>query len=297
MPHRILVLRLRLPKSWTWWRVAAALALVVAGMVAALDAWLDILHIALRDEEASHIFLVPIVAAYLVWVRRLRLRHVRATNLWLGPMLVLAGWALHYVGDARLWQSVWHLGAIVIAVGCFVTAAGSQVLRQLLPAFLVLVFLIPVPQRVRQRIAIPMQNATARVTQGVFELANVDVTRSGNLLTINGTPVAIAEACNGLRMVFALVLVCYAFAFGNPLRSYVRVLLLVASPIAAIFCNVVRLVPTVYVYGHHSSWLAEHFHTFGGWVMLFAAFLMLMGILRTLRWALIPVYRFTLAYD
>jgi len=291
------VLTLRMPKGWTAWRLTGGIALAAAGVLVTLDAWLDILHIALRDEEASHVFLVPIVAAYLVWVRRRRLRHVQAANTWLGPLVVLIGWMLYYVGDARLWQSVWHLGAIVVAVGCFLTAAGSLVLRQLLPAFLVLVFLIPVPGRVRQRIAIPMQNTTAKITEGVFSLADVDVTRSGNLLRINGQNVAIAEACNGLRMVFALMLVCYAFAFGNPLRPYARILLLAASPLAAIFCNVVRLLPTVWVYGNHSNSMAEHFHNIGGWVMLFVAFLMLMGVLRLLRWALIPVYLHTLAYD
>jgi exosortase len=287
----------RVRHGWSWMLILGGCALTAAGVLATFDAWADIFHIASRDEEASHVFLVPIVAAYLVWVRRRRLRHVRPVGLWIGPAIVLLGWVMYRVGDTRLWQSVWQAGAICVAVGCLLTAFGSQVLRQLMPAFLVLVFLIPVPGRVRQRIAIPMQNATARVTQTVFDLAEVPVTRTGNLLTMNGVPVAIAEACNGLRMVFALTLVCYAFAFGTPLRMYAQLMILAASPLAAILCNVIRLVPTVYVYGYYSSAVAEAFHTFGGWVMLFVAFLMLMGILRLLRWALIPVYQFTLAYD
>lgn len=278
-------------------RLIAGLVFALVGMLAASDAWLDILRIARRDEESSHVFLVPIVAAYLVWVRWKRLRHLSPAGAWLGPAMVALGWAAYFLGDTKLWQSVWHAGAILIAIGCFVTAMGSRIIKHLFPAFLVLVFLIPVPGRVRQRIAIPMQNATARATQAVFEVADVQITRSGNLLSINGVDVAIAEACNGLRMVFALVLVCYAFAFGNPLRIHARLLILIASPFAAILCNVIRLVPTVYVYGNYSNRVAEDFHTISGWVMLFVAFFLLMGIIRSLRWALIPVYRFTLAYD
>jgi exosortase len=262
-----------------------------------IEAWRDIWHIAMRDEEASHVFLVPIVVPYLVWVRRLRLRHVRPVGLWMGPVLVATGWYLFDMGDAKLWQSVWHFGAILITVGCLLSVVGTQVLRALVPAFLVLVFLIPVPGRLRQRIALPMQNATARVTEAVFELADVPITRNGNMLRINGVDVAIAEACNGLRMVFALVLVCYAFAFGNPLRPYAQLLILAMSPLAAIVCNVLRLIPTVYIYGYYSAGVGDTFHAASGWVMLFVAFFMLMGILRLLRWALIPVYRFTLAYD
>lgn len=290
-------MKFRLRNGWSLLRLAGAALLVALGVAVAWDAWRDIYHIASRDEEASHIFLVPVVAAYLIWVRRRRLRHMPATSSWLGPALVLSGWLLLNWGEQRLWQSVFHLGAILIVVGCLVTAIGSRILREFAPAFLVLVFLIPVPGRFRQRVAMPMQNATAQVTEGLFDVLGIEVTRSGNLLRCNGVDVAIAEACNGLRMVFALGLVCYAFAFGNPLRPYARFLVLAASPLAAIVCNVIRLIPTVYVYGYYPNHVADQFHALSGWVMLFVAFFLLMGILRTLRWAMIPVYRFTLAYD
>ena len=97
--------------------------------------------------------------------------------------------------------------------------------------------------------AIKMETATAEVTQQVFETIGLPVERSGNLLTYNGVPVTIAEACNGLRMVFALVLVSYAFAFTNPLRGSVRLLIVLLSPVSAILCNVIRLVPTVWLFG------------------------------------------------
>jgi exosortase len=289
--------RSRVQSNWSVRVLLDGAALACLGVLATLPAWRDIWQIAARDEEASHVFLVPIVFLWLIWVRRQRLRHIPRVGQWIGPSMLLLGWVSYNVGDANLWQSVWHGGAILIVVGCALTIWGSRLLKQMLPAFLALLFLIPVPGRVRQRVAIPMQNATARVTADVFELAGVPLDRSGNLLTLNGQSVAVAEACNGLRMVFALTLVCYGFAFSNPLRFHARLLILAASPIAAIICNVVRLVPTVYIYGNYPEHTAEAFHSLSGWVMLFLAFFLLLGILRVLRWALIPVYRFTLAYD
>jgi exosortase len=290
-------MRFRFRNNWTLERLIGAITLTLLGIAVGIEAWKDIWHIASRDEESSHVFLVPIVVAFLVWVRMGRWRHIRPGGYWIGPLLVALGWAFYDVGDAQLWQSVWHFGAICVMVGCLLTALGTQVLRQFLPAFLVLVFLIPVPGRVRQKIAIPMQNATARATEEAFTLIGIEIERQGSQLTINGHDVAIAEACNGLRMVFALTLVCYAFAFGSPLRWYARLLIMAATPFAAILCNVIRLVPTVYVYGYYSSGFADDFHVVSGWAMLFVAFFMLMGTLRVLRWALIPVYQFTLAYD
>ena len=84
-------------------------------------------------------------------------------------------------------------------------------------------------------------------------------TRSSNQLTINGVPVHIIEACNGLRMVFALILVSYAFSYGLPLRNSVRFLVLLASPLVAILCNVLRTVPLVWLYGNKSRLIADSF--------------------------------------
>jgi exosortase/archaeosortase family protein len=68
-----------------------------------------------------------------------------------------------------------------------------------------------------------------------------------------------------------------------PMRRGVRFLLLVCSPIVAIGSNVVRLVPTVYMFGHYSLDTAERFHNISGWVMTIVAFLFLMGLTEFFR--------------
>ena len=269
-----------------------ALAIITAGVGAwiTLDAWSDIYRIAMRDEESSHIFLVPIVAGALVWIRRGRWRQCKAVGTWVGPLIVLLGWLLYSYSDMKLIQSGWHAGAIMIVIGCLLSVIGTDVLFKFLPAFMVLVFLIPVPAMLRQQISLPLQTATASVTEVILSVIGLEIQRAGNVLSINGTEVAIAEACNGLRMVFALTLVSYAFAFSTPLRAYVRALILLASPISAIVCNVIRLIPTVWLYGFYPNNVADNFHDISGWFMLPIAFLSLMAIVSVLRWALVPVH-------
>jgi exosortase/archaeosortase family protein len=123
----------------------------------------------------------------------------------------------------------------------------------------------------------------------------MEVQRHANLLTVNGHEVTIVEACNGMRMVFTLFLACYVFAFVTPLRGYVRAIVLALSPLVAVVANVIRLVPTVWMFGHAPKGVAQDFHTASGWFMLVVAFLGLMGIVKLLRWAMVPVAQFTLA--
>jgi exosortase len=282
-------------ERWTRWHVIGAILLAALGVFVTRAAWADIFEFAAKNEEHSHIFIVPLVAAWLVWVRNARFRYTRPGGMVVGPIIVLFGWVVSSYGFYNGIQSLWHGGAVLIVLGCIVSVVGKNVLFRFFPAVAVLVFLVPVPGRIRQSIAQPLQNSLAKVTQQSLELIGIATDRSGNLLSINGQPVAIAEACNGMRMVFALILVTYAFAFGLPLRNSVRFLLILASPVAAILANTIRMLPTVYLYGYTSKELGDLFHEYSGWIMLPVAFLMLYGIIRTLRWAMIPVTRYTLA--
>jgi len=276
--------------------MAVAALLMTLGVVATLGAWRDIFHIAMNDEEHSHILLVPLVAAWLLWVRRQRLRKYAPQATWVGPVFVAAGWLLNRIGDDHSIQSFWHFGAIVVVVGCFLSVAGGALLTRLLPVFASLCFMVPVPGRVRQAVALPLQAATARVTQSVLETMGVAVERSGNVLRIAQKDVEVAQPCNGLRMVFALFMVSFLVAYSSPLRNRVRVLVLLASPVAAIAFNVLRLAPTVWAFGALSPDIASSVHEIGGWAMLPCMFLTMLGTLRVLRWAQIPVMRFTLAH-
>lgn len=280
---------------WTMTHVIAATTMAALGVAATWAAWADIYHIAVTDEESSHIFLVPIVALWMLWARRVRFRYCKPTATFLGPVIAAIGWALGSYGFYHGIQSLWHGGAVLVVLGCIISVLGKHAILRFLPVVAVLFFLVPVPGEVRLRIALPLQTWTARVEQTLFQVMGTDVQRAGNRLTINGIDVNIIEACNGLRMVFALILVSYAFSFGLPLRNRVRFLILLASPFAAILCNLIRIMPTVWLYGNAPRGVARAFHDYSGWLMLPIALLMLLGIIRLLRWAMIPVMRYTLA--
>lgn len=268
----------------------SALAVLVAS-----DAWADIVRIAHRDEESSHILLVPPAILWILLVRRESLRNCRPVGQWIGPLFIALGWFLWSLGVDRDIQAFWHGGAVTMFAGALLTVLGADVLVRFWPAFCVLVFIVPVPGALRQALAIPMQETTAAITQSVAEIVGMNVERWGNVLMYDGQQIAVAEACNGMRMVFTLFLVSYTFAYITPLRGYVRFLIIAASPLTAIACNVIRLVPTVWVYGRVEPHRAELFHDISGWIMLAVGFLLLMGIVRVLRWLMLPISPYRLA--
>lgn len=280
---------------WNKWHALAAILMAALAVAATWGAWSDIYHLATNDEEYSQILLVPLVAGYLVWIRRSRFRFCRPTARFMGPLVVAVGWGMSLFGFYQGVQFMWHGGAVLMVLGSILSVTGSAVIVRFFPAVAVLAFLVPVPGTIRQDIALPLQAWTATIAQHLLQTVGVDAATSGNLLTVNGIPVSIAEACNGVRMVFALILVAYVFCFSLPLKNSVRALILLMSPLTAIVCNVVRILPTAWMYGYHSKSAADAFHDYSGWVMLPIAFLLLYGVIRLLKWAMIPVTRYTLA--
>lgn len=269
--------------GWTPGRLVTAALFLIAGILATLGAWEDICRIAIHDEESSHIALVPLLAIWLAWVRRDSIRQTAPASSLLGPLLVAVGWYISHWGFYGAKQSPWHFGAVIVVIGCLATILGTRVLLTLWPAILVLAFVVPVPGMVRQQISIPLERATAHVTTWILSHAGFPISRSGNQILINGKPVLVAEACNGLRMIFPLFLIVYVFCFTLPLRVGVRALLLLTSPVSAVVCNVLRLLPTVLLFGYASKETANFFHDYSGWPMVTIAFLVLMGVINLLQ--------------
>src|SRR5436305_9324173 len=95
------------------------------------------------------------------------------------------------------------------AVGAFVSVIGFEASFKLAPALIAAGFLVPVDPNGRYHVALPLQTITAQAAQQVCDVLGIYVNRSGNLLSINGVDVTIAEACNGMRMLLTLFMVCY----------------------------------------------------------------------------------------
>ena len=266
-----------------------AVALAALAVAAAWPSWLEIWGIATRDQENSHILLALPVAIWLAWLRRSRVRHVRPRAHLAGLGILIVGMVGEVVGFRAEIDIARHLGAILMVVGAVVAVLGPKLLVEFKPSAMALVFLLPIPGRLRSEIANPLQEMSAQFTEFCLGLFNVPISREVNFLMINGQQVAIAEACNGMRMVSALALVSFFFVFSVPMRNGLRVLILALSPVVALVVNIIRLIPTTLMYGYTNNEAATLFHDLSGWAVLGVALAILWGFVSLLRWLEVPV--------
>lgn len=271
----------------------AFLGLLAMVVVVFRDPITDIIRSATSSPGKLYVLLVPFLALYLAWLRRSRLEQYSYRTSYVGLVVILFGWLLYVFGAFYDVVVCWHLGGIVAFIGVIVTFVGPGVLLIFSPAVLVLLAAAPLPGSVREAIALPLQQLATGVTAIILELFGVDAIRRGNIIEINGKIVLVGEACNGMRLVMPIALVMYGVVFSIPLRRSARFFLLAASVPVALFCNVLRLIPTSLAYGFAPTG-AEAVHDVGGWLMLPVAVMLMLGLLRFLEWLDVSVSRWRL---
>lgn len=279
----------------SWGRELRVCVLSLLSLFAFHEPLWDIVEQARSVGEQSYTLLVPLVAVYVMLVRRSRIkRHRDGAGASIGAGLVVLAWAVFVVGRDRDVLVLWHAAPVLAIVGVVAAVYGFSLLWHLLPGFLILFAMIPLPGSVRLLIARPLQSLATGVTALLLDVAGVPAVRMGNVIEISGVQVAVGEACNGMRLLMPLVVVMYAFVFSLPLRGSVRMILLLMCPLVALVSNVIRLVPTAVSYGYFPG-VATQVHDLAGWLMIPLAVLLLLAVLRVMEWFDLPVSRYRLA--
>ncbi len=262
----------------------AAAPLAIAGVLAVLlwSYWGTLTQLAgdwRSDDNYSVGALVPVAALYLLWQDRRRLARCRIAPSWWGLAVLLVAQAVRAAGLLMLYESLERYAFVLTIWGLVLLIGGRAVFRKTFWILVFLLLMVPLPGAVHDRISPPLQRVATVMAVMTLEMLGVVVTREGNTMLLNDrVPVAVAEACSGLRMLTAFVVVSAVFAYVVERPRWQKVTLILSSIPVAIFCNLVRLVVTALLFLSFSSDVAERFfHDFAGLTMMPMAILILVG--------------------
>jgi exosortase/archaeosortase family protein len=212
---------------------------------------------------------------------------------------MLALWA----GTAGAELFMQRMSLVLMLAGIVVYFWGFRLLRFVLVPLALLVLAIPIPTIIFNKIAFPLQLFASRCAVWAMRLFDIPVLRQGNvieLMPLNATTpkrLEVVEACSGIRSLMTLVTLAVVFAyFTHPksdrgeggggalhaLKSYGfwRSLILVLSAVPiAILTNALRVSGTGVLAHYYGTRVADgFFHSFSGWVVYIAAFLLLFAV-------------------
>ena len=137
--------------------------------------------------------------------------------------------------------------------------------------------MFPLPGRVHNLISGPLQRMATTGSVFLLEAIGIRVGQEGNVVMLNGnTPLAVAEACSGLRMLTAFVIVAAFIAYMIKRSRVKKTVLILSSIPVGVVCNILRIVVTAVLMLYINTEVAEKFfHDFAGLVMMPAAVLLL----------------------
>jgi exosortase len=255
-------------------------------------AWLygaPLVHLAgewLASADASYGLVMAGVAAALAWKRRRVLTSSVDAPDRLGLALLLSGLTACLLGRLAADVFVTRASFVLVIAGVLGFVAGRSTLRAFAAPLLFLLLALPLPTLVVNAITLPLQLVASRLAEAGLAAASVPVFREGNLLTLPGGTLEVAQACSGLRSAISLtaIAVVLAWSISGGRRRGVRRLLLVACAVpVAVIVNGFRIAVTglaVEAWGPAAA--RDPWHELIGW----ATFIVSVAVMLLVRRAL-----------
>lgn len=252
----------------------------------------DLITLALRYNELySHIVLIPFVSMYFIFIDRKEIFSDTRYSFFPGIALIFFGFAMYVIGrtqgsgfNQNDYLSLMTFSVVLFWLGSFTLFYGVKSFKAAAFPMLFLVFMIPVPDMVMNKIIYALQVGSTEVTHLLFWLAGIPFYREGFTFHLQGVSIEVAEQCSGIRSSLALFIT--SMLVGKMfLNSASRKVILALSvfPIT-IFKNGVRIVMLSLLGTYVDPRILDsNLHKRGGIPIFIFAFLILMGVLWLVR--------------
>jgi exosortase len=240
----------------------------------------------------SHGWIVPLCAIGLLVLRWKPIGAVPAYERWIGVGLLMSGLSFRLAAaywSINFFDRVSFMPAIF---GVFIMVGGLNVLRWAGPALGFLVFMFPLPYQLENMILLRLQTLAAACSTFLLQTLGIPALRDLRVINISGIPLAVADACSGLRMgtIFFALAVAMVFVIERPWWDKF-IILLSAIPIALVV-NIIRITMTGVAYywtGGQNDLIRVMAHDGAGWLMMPLALGFLWLELQLLERITIPV--------
>ena len=257
-------------------------ALLFAAALVALGTFggslLELVHRWSVQEEYSHGFLIPFIAAWLLWTRREALIASVGRPSWGGPILILLAAAMHVVGKLSALFILSQLGFIVAIIGVVLGFGGYSLLKVTFVPIIFLIFAIPLPYFVDAALSLRLQLISSELGTFFIRVFQIPVFLEGNVIDLGNYKLQVVEACSGLRYLYPLLSLGFlaAYLFHAPLWQ--RALVFLSTIPITIVMNSFRIGLVGVLVNYWGPQDADGFlHLFEGWIIFIACAGLLVG--------------------
>jgi exosortase len=243
-------------------------------------------------EHYSHVVLIPLISAVLVYLDRGAIfARVAYAPGW-GGVLMLAGVALSWIARSgpvtdpeQIFVSLAMLGLVLLCAGAFLLCYGMDALKAAAFPVAFLLFMVPLPPFLLHSTIVSLQKASTEVTYVLFKVVGVPVYREGFFFWLPGLAIEVAEECSGIRSFLALTITGVLAGHLLLRTGWARGTLALAMLPIAIVKNAVRIVvlSLLAIHVDKSFITGSVVHSRGGIPLFFVTLLVVGGVVWLLQ--------------
>lgn len=260
-----------------WIRVDRKTVLALLGSVVVVIAFIwsygpgltDLWHLWNESDEYSSGLLVPFLAAYILWSRRPELSRCPIKPCAWGVLVFAGAQGIRFFGLLLMYSSAERLSMVLSIAALALLLFGWRLFRKISPVMLFLCLMLPWPNFVQNYVGLTLQRYATSSAVFCLEVVGYEIVQEGNVIHIADVSVAVAEACNGLRMITAFFVITGLVVLLIDRAWWEKLIVLLSSLPIALLCNTVRLAVTAIFFtvlqGEHWE---DIFHDFGGYAMM-----------------------------
>lgn len=240
-----------------------------------------------NNENYSHGFLIPVIAAYLLWEKRKTLKEIPVKISWkvLPALIVVILLSLYGILGSRESVSISSIPVLLILFVAF--CFGIEAVKRLILPLCYLAFMAPVPAGVETSLGSYLKIISSALGGAIIGLFNIPVHVSGNVIDLGVAQLQIVDECSGLRYLFALLALGVLYAYFFEKAAWKRVVAVLSTIPIAILTNALRIgITGILTYKYGVEMAQGFYHGFSGWVIFMVAFALLFVLGRFL--ALFP---------
>jgi len=263
--------------------ITAAVIAAILIIVAYSAAIGELLRVWGVREEYSYGYMIPFIAAFLVWQRKDLLERINFSGSWFGVVLTLIGSFIYIVGELSTLYLLVQYSMIIMVLGLALALTGWPAFRIIFVPLMFLIFMIPLPQFLLGEISQQLQFISSEIGVAVIRAFGISVYLEGNVIDLGVLKLQVVEACSGLRYLFPLMTLGFMAAYFFNGAMWKRVVIFVSTIPITVFMNSFRIGAIGVMAEYWDIEVAEGFlHDFEGWIIFMAC----LGVLLAEMWFL-----------
>jgi exosortase len=251
---------------------------------------IQLVHEWRNDPEFSHGFLIPIVSAYLIWIKRKKIMSIESSpsnnELKAGSSaLLIIGLIMFIFGAFVQHIFVEGIAMMTILSGIVFLLYGVELLKVVLFPIGYLIFMLPIPHVVNLFFASQLKFFIAHSSAFLLSLAQIPVLLEGSTLHLPSISLEVVEACSGMQTMISFLAIGAVFAYLGYHSILLRTIIIIMAVPLALLANILRVSMIGAISFYFNNSLAHNFHHYAWTLIVFIGVLGFIAISKGIhRW-------------